>query len=325
MSRDVYLSRIFIFPLFHNLRSPTLIIETQYCLHDMTIRFSTISKFIVIIAFIVFPPSAFAQEGAVLRLPAVHGANSKYTFGLIKMALAYGDSKYSYTFDIRGVPPSRQVIAINEGRQDMMWAATTPEFEKDLMPIRVPLFRGLMGYRVLMIREGDQARFNHIKKLADLNTVSIAQGLGWADTEILIANAIDVLVVNKYQGLFHMLDGGRYDGFPRGIHEPWAEMDARPDLSLTVEENIMLIYRMPYYMFVAKENHSLATELEDGLMQAIADGSFVKYFLQNPVVKSALEKSDLKNRRVVFYLTNPWLSEETPGEDSGFWLDPENF
>ena len=49
-----------------------------------------------------------------------------------------------------------------------------------------------------------------------------------------------------------MLEGGRYDYFPRGVHEPWSEITARPHLPLTVEKHILVKYPMPAYLFVNK-------------------------------------------------------------------------
>lgn len=285
--------------------------------------FSPVFRRLAVIFLSAFSLLAMAEEGLVVRMASVHGANSQYALGLIRIALAYSGKNYSFTSDAVGGQPERQVMAVIAKTQDIMWASTKTEFEEDLHPIRVPLFRGLMGYRVLMIRKGDQARFNHIKTVKDLNTVSIAQGRGWADTEILVANAIEVMEVTKYQGLFFMLDGGRFDAFPRGIHEPWKEMDEYPDLNLAVESNILLVYRMPFYLFVGKDNHALISDLESGLFRAIEDGSFNEYFLKNPVVKNALAQSKMENR-IVFHMVNPMLPVETPLDDSRLWIDPAN-
>ena len=37
----------------------------------------------------------------------------------------------------------------------------------------------------------------------------------------------------------------------RRTHEPWAEIDKRPGLELTVDEHVMLVYRSPFYLFVS--------------------------------------------------------------------------
>src|SRR5690606_21583774 len=126
--------------------------------------------------------------------------------------------------------------------------------------------------------------------------------------------------VNKYPSLFYMVDGGRFDAFPRGVQEPWGEIAQRPELELTVEKRLMLVYRMPFYLFVGKDDRQLAADLERGLRLAIADGSFAEIFRNDPTVKSVLEQANLQNR-LVFELKNPTLPKETPLDDEDLWLD----
>jgi hypothetical protein len=172
-----------------------------------------------------------------------------------------------------------------------------------------------------MIKEGTQNKFNGIKNLNDLKRVSIAQGRFWADTQILEANGVKVLKVTQYNSLFYMLDGDRYDAFPRGVHEPWDEMPRWPDLELGVEQNLMLSYISPFYFFVNKNNQKLAETVETGLRMAIADGSFENYFLNDPTIKAVLAKANVKERHVI-KLNNPLLPEKTPIDDESLWFNP---
>lgn len=246
-----------------------------------------------------------------------------YVDGLIKLALSYSDKPYVYNYAEITIYTSRQITLLKEGEISIFWSGTTPEYESSLRPVRVPLYRGLLGYRVLMIRKNEQHRFDHIHQFEDLHSISIGQGRFWSDTQILEANGLHITKALKYGSLFHMLDGGRFDAFPRGIQEPWQEIQKRPDLALDVEKNVLLIYRMPYYLFVNKNNVELANDLESGLVSAINDGSFNAYFFSNPTVTDVIEKSNLKNRRF-FYLVNPFLSPETPLDREEFWLDPKS-
>ena len=82
------------------------------------------------------------------------------------------------------------------------------------------------------------------------------QGRDWSDTTIMRANGMKVVTAVKYDNLFLMADGKRFDGFPRGVHEPWAEIDKRPGLELTVDEHVMLVYRSPFYLFVSPSKNA---------------------------------------------------------------------
>ena len=121
-----------------------------------------------------------------------------------------------------------------------------------------------------------------------------------------------------------MLDGGRFDAFSRGVHEPFGELANHPNLKdLTVEKNLMLVYRMPFYLFVGKDNKALAKDLENGLNAAIADGSFNEVFFADPSVQDVLAKANMKNRRA-FYLDNPTLHKDTPLDRAELWFDPKS-
>jgi hypothetical protein len=54
---------------------------------------------------------------------------------------------------------------------------------------------------------------------------------------------------------------------------------------------------------------------------ALKDGSFDRLFYNHPDIKEALDKANLKSRRI-FELTNPLLTDETPLNDKAMWLTP---
>jgi hypothetical protein len=145
------------------------------------------------------------------------------------------------------------------------------------------------------------------------------QGRFWSDTPILEASGIPVIKPVNYPNLFHMLDGERFDYFPRAVHEPWAEVQNSP-LSITVEKELMLVYPMPLYMFTAKNNKALADVIAYGLRKGIDDGTFDKLFMANPAIREALELTNMSGRRV-FRINNPGLSAETPLNDTSLWFD----
>lgn len=257
----------------------------------------------------------------ILKLENLSTPNSVYSEGLLRLALSYSSHKYVFECVVDSTSQIRSLQNLKSGLADVLWIGTSDMLEKQLLPIRIPLYRGLLGHRVFMIREGTQHLFDGIETLNDLSRISIGQGSEWPDTAILEANGLNVVKVLRYDNLFPMLEGGRFDAFPRGVQEPWAEIEARPDMNLSVEKNLVLVYRMPYYFFVSKENRELQQEIESGLEKAIQDGRFDKYFFNSPIIKAMLEKANLKTRKT-FYLKNPMLTPETPLDREELWLDP---
>lgn len=259
-------------------------------------------------------------ENVVHTQPLTNG-NDRYGFAMVQLALSYADQTYTVEANPQQeMTLSRVMKELETGTIDVFWTASDQAFENTFIPVRIPLYKGMFGYRLLIINRDNQARFNHVETLAGLKQLSLGQGRDWADTKILEANGLKVVKVNKFTSLMHMVDGGRFDGFPRGVHEPWNEIETYSDLNLAVEQKIMLAYKMPFYMFVNKNNPKLAQLLESGLKQAIADGSFDKQFLADPSVKKVAEFARLKERKI-FELNNPFLTPETPVNQPELWLD----
>lgn len=261
------------------------------------------------------------SEAKPLRMVAGDGGIPTYAKGLLKLALSKIPEKYEWDDTTPTNTEARVIQMISDNQLDVCWYATTNEFEDRMMPIRIPMYRGLLGYRVLMIKKGTQSKFDGIRTVEDLRRVSLASGRFWADTDVLLANNLNVVKVLKYDGMFFMLDGSRFDAFPRGAHEPWGEMKRYPQLELEVEKNLLLVYPNPFYFFVNKSNTELARNIEKGLRIAIEDGSFNKYFLSDPTVQDVIGKANLKNRTVI-QLQNPTLPKLTPLNDKSLWFDP---
>lgn len=221
------------------------------------------------------------------------------------------------------LPQSRLVDEINLGNIDLMWAGADPALESQLLTVRIPILKGLLGHRIFIIKKEQQARFNNIKTLTDLKQFTAGQGTLWGDTQILKTAAIPVITTLKYPNLFFMLEGERFDYFPRAIHEPWSEIAAYPQLNLAVEENIMLVYPFAMYFYVKKDNQQLHDKLYRGFEMAIADGSFNQLFFDNQLIKDALSKTNIKNRTVI-RVANPAMHPDTPVDRKEFWLDTSN-
>ena len=183
------------------------------------------------------------------------------------------------------------------------------------------MLKGLLGHRIFIIKKENQALFDNIKTLDDLKRLKAGQGTEWGDTQILKSASIPVITTLKYPNLFLMLEGGRFDYFPRALHEPWSEVEERPELNLTIEKHIMLVYPFAMYFYVAKDNQALHDKLYQGFEMAISDGSFDQLFFNNQLIKDALNKTNIKNRTVI-KIPNPAMHPDTPIDRKEFWLDP---
>lgn len=262
---------------------------------------------------------ALPGQAATLRVNQTEHPLDAYAVGALRIALANMDEFYNLEVTTEQITQARAVEMLEGEQMDVMWLASNQEAEDRLLPIRFPLLKGLLGHRVFIINPAEQSRFNQVQNFSDIQRLSFGQGAGWPDVEILKSNGLKVVTTSKYENLFYMVEGGRFDGFPRGVLEPWVEIAARPELGLTVEKNVVLVYKLPFYLFVSKENAALAAKIKRGLDTALANGSFDDYFYGAEMVKDALNRSQLRER-VAFNLTNPFLSKETPLDHPEYWL-----
>lgn len=279
------------------------------------------SRLLFAAVLFTFAAQAMAEKVTVI---ADTNAKSAYPIGLLKLALSLSGKRYEVEY-LPDVPTAkRQAEMVHRGNLSVFWISTTQELEESYRPIRIPIYKGLLGYRIFLIRKDDQPRFSQARTLADLQDLTAGQGQFWADTEILRNAGLKVATSTKDEGLFYMLDGKRFDYMPRGVPEPWDEIKAHPDLNLTVERELMLIYPSPSYFFVSRNNPQLAEDLEHGLNAAVASGEFDRYFYSSPMIQSVLKEANLKGRRAI-HINNPNLNENTPQSRKELWFNPEQY
>lgn len=204
------------------------------------------------------------------------------------------------------------------GKVDLLWTMTSVAREQELLPIRIPLFKGLIGWRIPLVRQSQAKLFEHRDK-ADLATLVAGQMLDWPDTDILRANGFKVASAAQYESLFAMLSRGRIDYFPRAVIEVWQELADHPDLGITAEESTVLFYPTALYFFVNRQERELAAHIERGLEAAIRDGSFDQIFMA--FNQEAISRARLEHRRIIA-LSNPLLPPETPLKRNELWYLP---
>lgn len=249
-------------------------------------------------------------------------ANDDMNIALLKLVAQKADPNIQVLSAPQGYTDSRAISELEAGNLSVIWTMTSIENESRMLPIRYCVIKGLPGYRIFIIRQGDQPKYNAVHSLNDLKLLKAGQGNTWVDTSILRHAGLNVVTTTKYQNLFPMLDGGRFDYFPRGIFEPWGEIPAWSQYPLTVEQNILLHYPTALYFFVKKDNHQLANLLTQGFEKAIADGSYDEIFYRSPPVVQAVKQSNMTERRVI-QLDNPLLPQKTPLERKELWFDIE--
>ena len=202
---------------------------------------------------------------------------------------------------------------------NIVWGMTNPQREKDLLPIRIPIFKGLIGWRLLLIRQDMAGRFKYIQELDHLVKLSPLQGRDWPDTKILQSNGFDVITERSQSGLMRMLGNAQGDFFPRSIIEIWEELaKSETQIPIQIQPTLGIRYPAAIYFFVNKNSVPLASLIERGLEKAIKNGKFEALFIEN--YKPYIDKAQIENR-TFYQLKNTFLPEKTPLDRKELWFD----
>lgn len=280
-------------------------------------------KKIIILFLIIFSFVMGDEEIRIRKKQSIEEANHDYCVGLLLMALKntekeYGKSKIT-TIDMQ-LTQGRSLDELSKGRLiDVDWAATSIEREKELLPIRIPLFKGLLGYRVPVIDKSNYDLFSKIKNINDLKKLSVVQGTHWPDTQILEYSGFNVLKTPKFENMYSLLESGRADYFLRSICEAYGEIKARGNKNLIVFDKILIAYKQPMYFFVNKNNTKLAERIKKGLLIAAQNGEFIEYMENNPLTKEVFPLKKYSDS-LIFSLENPILPKNTPSNDKNLWI-----
>lgn len=244
-----------------------------------------------------------------------------YPIQLLQLALQKSGAEYQTKPSKRDMPQWRTLRHVELGLDlDVVWTFTTPEREASLLPIRIPIDRGLLGWRLLLIDEKNSKLFSRLKDPEQLKKLRAGQGHDWPDLPILQSNGFIVSPSSSYEGLFQMLKLNRIQYFPRAVSEIDIEIATRPAMGLAVAPKWILFYPAPLYFFVKKDKHELAAAIEKGLRIAIKDGSMRQLFLHH--FGNAIRHADFANRDVI-RLQNPLLTKATPINQNDLWFSPE--
>ncbi|MEM0912360.1 MAG: amino acid ABC transporter substrate-binding protein [Pseudomonadota bacterium] len=244
-----------------------------------------------------------------------------YPLSLLELAL----SKTGVRFEIRpSSSPIRQQRAVKRLEENLeinlMWTMTDLQREEDLLPIRIPISKGLSGWRLLLVKSNHPLYQKPVQDIEQLLEYEPVQGIAWPDTKILQNSGFNVVTGRDYTESRELLLTGAADFFPRAITEVYSEQkkDGQAD-GLRIKSKVALRYPTAMYFFVNKRNKTLAKLVETGLMRAIEDGSFDAHFEAFYANRlRSLETSEF----VYFELDNQLLPPQTPVFDQRFWYKP---
>jgi hypothetical protein len=249
-----------------------------------------------------------------------------YYWELLDAALAANRAAagpYRLTPVSESMSPPRAVAEVaRNGLVNIIVRTADTRLDATLRPIRIPLDKGLTGYRLFLIDANTQSQLDAVQSLSDLARFGIGQDRNWVDVQVLRAAGLTVVEGEGYDGLFQMLRAGRFPLLSRGVNEIAGELAQQREHfpSLAIERRLLLYYPLPRYFYVARtaEGEQLALRIEDGLKRLIQRGEFEQRYREYK--KLVLANLDLSGRRVL-RIPNPTLPPDTLLNHREWWDD----
>jgi len=278
--------------------------------------------------FILQPISAQAETVTrTTALPDSPDQRLRYSGTLLDAALDITTPEYGpYSLSPLDTPVSRNraLIELGKGNIEVYNAAARKNWEDQAIAVRIPLHKGLLGYKLLLIPEPNASRFAAITTLDQLKAIPLGGGGQWTSTIAFKAEGFRVVGGEEYENLFKMLKLGRFDYFPRGITEIYNELQLFGPLvrNMIIEPTTAFYLPNPVYFFISPKYPALAERIETGLNRLIENGRFDQLFQASHIEN--IMQADLKNRHI-FYLENTALSAETPFSRKALLYRPEPF
>lgn len=271
------------------------------------------------ILFCALLAAAGARAGTIYY-PApevLENGKSDYGFELLQLALSKAGSAHRAELAPLYRQQNRAIAELlaNSGKIHVVGTMTSAEREERMLPVRIPISKGLIGWRILLLREDKRDWLRDVRSTRELKGIRMALGQDWPDLAALRAAGLAPDTVPSYSRLFAMLKAHRIDAVPRSINEIWAELGQHPGLA--ADPYLVLHYPAADYFFVNRANPQLAEDIRRGLEAALADGSFDRLLLgyYGPM----LDKAALGKRRAI-ELPNPALPPQTPLSRKELWL-----
>lgn len=271
-------------------------------------------------------PLLAQAQTLTVKVPSrpINDLDSEYQLKLLELALDRAGQPYKLERVDLNLNQFTLQQELRKGKTiNVFWMGTSSALESALIPVPIPLFRGLEGLRLSFIHSDAQEKFNQVNILADLKQLKAAQGVGWADNKILEQAGI-ATYAGRYSNLFRLInDGDKLDFFPRGLVEIFAERRelAAQYPNLAIEQHLLIRYPFAEFFFVSPESPKLAKAIQTGLERAYADGSFMTFFHENPRIREALASANLE-QRVTISLPNPDMTPLLRSIPAQYWDYP---
>jgi len=295
----------------------------------LILSFKRIIAYLTLGASLVLSQSYAEDVFVINRAASEHDQRYQYTYELLDLIIEATKTDFGEaSLQVSTMAMSRNRIfrELQEGGNvNVMAEASNSQWNEKLIPISIPIRRGIQGFRLFIVKQENQAILADVATLAQLMSFDTGSGSQWSTKVAMQQAGFKVVESNQYDSLFNMLSKGRFVTFGRGVNEVFQEIAQfepyYPDL--VVDKNIVLQLPLATYYYVSPNKPRLAKRIQLGLQRIIENGQFEQLFYQRHC--DCLLKSKLNERRV-FKIDNPLVSEAQMTSVVGdeFLLNPKD-
>ncbi|MBP3191078.1 hypothetical protein [Natronogracilivirga saccharolytica] len=188
--------------------------------------------------------------------------------------------------------------------------AGNPKFEHERkIMVHKSVMMGILGYRVLIVREEEAELFANIESEEELQKLRFGVPYTWTDAGLFRENGYNVVEGGSYEDLFERLHNHEFDFTALGANEVENVFDYRKEETegLVMVDHLLIYYPFPMLFYVNPDEPEVAERIRKGMKilaeRSTLDEIFLKY---NGELIDRLNLSD----RTVIQLRNPLLPEE---------------
>ena len=125
------------------------------------------------------------QESLIVRH---HQVQQRYEFGLKLLSLALSKSDQNYQLQ----SPERQEVnerrgesMVINGSLDIQWQSTSSQREADMIAIKEPSYRGILGLRLILGRKDRAYELSNIQTKEQLSQYTAGHGTHWGGSSCI--------------------------------------------------------------------------------------------------------------------------------------------
>lgn len=261
--------------------------------------------------------NALAATGAELIIkrydqgwtPAIR----QYQSELLDLMLVRTESQfgpYKIEASSRPMGTKRARIALQAGKEiNVMFATGWVGWGLDsnrVFAMDMPALNNLQGLRRLLIRPGDQARFDAINSAQDFLQLRVGSGATWLDNAILLANHVPLVEAQGLENLQPMLHKNRFDYVSLGALEFDSVLATTPVNTWEIYEDFLIFYPIAMQLYAPKTQPEIAERLQAGFTMVKNNGELDALF--NRHFAALITTLQARNRRLIV-LKNPDLTD----------------